>query len=1446
MPSRPNFNLRLRAYTPLGAPGAVIPDQGITITSAPDGPTLQATISTTTYQALPHDLEIAVEVFDDVANAWVEGRDCRLVVTQQQGDERDVTLTTTLSGVGLMQWLMGKAALAGVTPLQASGNVEAAASTTTASVRGSTFTWGSNSPLGTGDRIRITNSGKAKGLSSSSVYYVRNPGTSTFQVSQTPTGAIKSFGSSNSVGIERVRTRIVFTGSQPFSKNQAISVWDANANQNLTNGSRYYVVNPTGATIQVATKPGGIPIELVADSVTIYRYLDGARAFTSETPGQIIGDPFLEARARGWGQDASGTDQVFHSWTNAGDSNSLAWPARVDDPTITGATVSFQPGTSLWAMTTFLLDNGWAEFASHGRTLDLFAPLTGQDYSSTRRIGGAATSVPKTVDLTNYATSETVRGDGPVEVTAKVARSPWGVLEVYSTASGIGSSSAAKAYGNTDLAKNQSASVGWVVTEQASAAAWLPILDYQRGDWVSAQVEGSSQKLRVIQWSITKATDGTVAVSATLQAKVQQLLKKVAKAARAANGGRALTTTSTTPHESDARKAAVPANLTVVARSTSAADRSAAGTLTASWAAVTSDENGNDLTGARYELTVRPDGAMQGSVVTTTTALSADLPALPAGQTVAVSVRAISNTGAYGEASPEVEYVVDLPPVIPDPPTAPAVSSTLGSITIAWDGQLVDAIDGPHAPAVDDSLAYVAVQRSTDQQTWTTEAQTLNAAGSVVDLGLTVGTAYFYRLVAVSQLGIVSSPSPVNSATVIGVDTAQIDAAFTQQVSQAASTASNAQTVADQSSATAGQALTAAQNASTAASNAQTTANGKNTVRYSTSAPSGNGTSIGDLWFQVDGSGHIIGQWTWAGATPAWTPNLISGSVLTNLDAGSITVGTLSAARIAARSLSASQLAVADFTNLWPSPHLDATGGGPQFTLGGNVTAYAGTDVPVGNAIVLAGRDHVAAVTFPTKAGDSFYIEYTLKSVGTANVGCTPALWLTKANGYDGGSDTPAWAASSLIPLVAVATVQDLGGGWGRYSGKFTIPSTWTNVANAALYFHIGQPEGTAGSTQYAIGDVLVRRTANATLIVDGSISTTQLNATAIDGMTITGATFRTASTAKTAGGVQLDSTGLHGYNAAGSATFSLDTAGNLSLVGTIAGGSLTVGSGGTIVAGSATLSTAGLAVTPVQSVQAVYGQYVDADATFYGTSFNIDPSGGSNRQATYSHLGVTANGGQMTVRSGGALTLKAWWSGTGSSSGMADFNLGNDGTPRVWSNAIAGRVYGGASTLVGTSSTTGLAVITNAGTIGVLSVASALFMPDVYGRTGIVGRTIVIRSDGAMGYSSSSRRTKNLHQHLRMDDAALEKWLELPTWEFEYKPELKVAGTHHGLVAEEVEAAGFTQLVYYDEREGETFGQVDGLAYERMGVYNHMALKRLYARLVAAEEKLAALTGKA
>lgn len=138
-------------------------------------------------------------------------------------------------------------------------------------------------------------------------------------------------------------------------------------------------------------------------------------------------------------------------------------------------------------------------------------------------------------------------------------------------------------------------------------------------------------------------------------------------------------------------------------------------------------------------------------------------------------------------------------------------------------------------------------------------------------------------------------PATTEQLAVVSGDASAAYAAAIAAQSDAATAIADA-TAAQASAATA---YSTAVAANTAASTAQATADGKNKVTYSTSTPGSTANKAGDIWYQYGTSGvnngRIIAQYMGAGGT-SWTQTTVSGLVIANIDAGSITTGTLSVA----------------------------------------------------------------------------------------------------------------------------------------------------------------------------------------------------------------------------------------------------------------------------------------------------------------------------------------------------------------------------------------------------------------------------------------------------------------------------------------------------------------------------------------------------------------------
>ena len=218
------------------------------------------------------------------------------------------------------------------------------------------------------------------------------------------------------------------------------------------------------------------------------------------------------------------------------------------------------------------------------------------------------------------------------------------------------------------------------------------------------------------------------------------------------------------------------------------------------------------------------------------------------------------------------------------------------------------------------TTAAAALAQSTIAQAQATSAQALAAVANT-----TASTASAQATTASAQA--VTAQATANTALLA----ASVASAQAITANNTANAAASQATIA-QSQATI---------ASSQATAAQVSANGKNNNYYSTSAPTSSTPNVaGDIWYQYGTTGtyanKVIAQWSGAGGTGpssyVWTPVTVSGLVIANIDAGSITTGTLSAIQISAGTGGTS------FT-VSPSGVMQAQGA----YIVGNITAQSGT-----------------------------------------------------------------------------------------------------------------------------------------------------------------------------------------------------------------------------------------------------------------------------------------------------------------------------------------------------------------------------------------------------------------------------------------------------------------------------------------------------------------------
>lgn len=328
-----------------------------------------------------------------------------------------------------------------------------------------------------------------------------------------------------------------------------------------------------------------------------------------------------------------------------------------------------------------------------------------------------------------------------------------------------------------------------------------------------------------------------------------------------------------------------------------------------------------------------------------------------------------------------------------------------------------------------------------------------------------------------------------------------------------------------------------AQQAKDTADTAKTSADGKNKITVSLNEPGATPNNVGDTWWRRDDQQQIIGQWTGAGGT-AWTKQALSSEAIAFLDVGKLTGGYIHADRIntdqllinggtlgaslasketpsgaQAKADAAKDAAMVGIKNLWGHPTDTTLINGANIMTGtifaksiaiGDFTNYI-TPVNewVGSSIV-TNIDATGPVAVITGNGVSNTHAYMGNPTANYDIPVMPGdqfrfRWTCYANyaGYSGNIYPYFQWYKPDYTLISAVSGPPTPQGTNSY-----LESTVDLTAPAGAAYLRFLPYANSNA-KGAIRNAWLRRKNGGDLLVDG----------AIDGKTITGATFRTAAT---------------------------------------------------------------------------------------------------------------------------------------------------------------------------------------------------------------------------------------------------------------------------------------------------------------------------------------------
>lgn len=363
-------------------------------------------------------------------------------------------------------------------------------------------------------------------------------------------------------------------------------------------------------------------------------------------------------------------------------------------------------------------------------------------------------------------------------------------------------------------------------------------------------------------------------------------------------------------------------------------------------------------------------------------------------------------------------------------------------------------------------------------------------------------------------------------------------------------------------------------------------------------------------------------------------------------------------------------------------------------------------------------------------------------------------------------ADATTKAANAQAAAIAVANTKSV---------VFRQSGTPTSLAAGDIWFDTGHDNAiyrafaagvnTIGSSAWVLTQIGLTAIADDSItsakIVANTIQTTDLVATAIDGMTVTGATLQTVVTA--ARGIKINSTGLTAYNGSGTATLSIVGAtGAITMLGDLTSGSTVTGAvvtGGTMqseatAARGIKITSASLiayngsgvaqftinastgAVTlagPLTGAGTITGPTFQTSASA-NTGIKISSSGMFGYNGTSAQFSLNATTGTLTlvgpVISAAGIAGSTITGGTIQSESTPSQGVKMDSAGIVFYNATADPV------LTFTSATGALTLV---GSISTVAVNSGVITGGTVQTVVTAARGIKITSAGMIGYADGS-----------------------------------------------------------------------------------------------------------
>jgi len=497
--------------------------------------------------------------------------------------------------------------------------------------------------------------------------------------------------------------------------------------------------------------------------------LPAETTFTSKTPGFIMRVLLQAAQTRGclpgWTFD----------FTDSLDSSGAAWSQTYS--------ITYRMGVSLLEVLLGLGSSRLVDWKTTGLVLNMYNPNTtlAVDRSTVIfRRGKHLASSDRSRTKKNLMTTILVGGDTDVNVERvdSVAVSARGRKEGFSSQGGVTDTGTLNVIGDLLLTKYAAPRLE-KAPKMTIPDSMRPWFEYEPGNLVYADFTGTLEQYKVVNYSVTLDKDGFRTVDVSLNDFLADRDVVVDQAIARLIGGSTITNASgsgTTPG-SDVTPPKTPTALSLSSSGYINNYGGASAQVTATWTAPTQNADNTPLLDLdTYVFRYKETGATEWGMVTIPKDQThVSVSPLRAFQSIDGQIAAKDTNGNVSTWSATQTVVSGGDAVAPNTPSTPVLTNKLGTLRAVWDGKDSGALAMPA------DFKWLEVHYSTTTgftPSATTLWDSLTTAGVSIFTGLTYGTSYFVKFVAVDIWNNRSTPSAQQTgvvSTVTNGDIASLD-----------------------------------------------------------------------------------------------------------------------------------------------------------------------------------------------------------------------------------------------------------------------------------------------------------------------------------------------------------------------------------------------------------------------------------------------------------------------------------------------------------------------------------------------------------------------------------------------------------------------------------------------------------------------------------------------